>query len=63
MGAHAEACRWCGEPAATTIKDQWRARMSSTSGSVFIGGPSTRFSVCWDCADRLTGRYLKTRVK
>jgi Protein of unknown function (DUF3631) len=62
--ATTKACRWCQAPATDTIKDQWRTRMSSTgSGSVFIGGPGTRYEVCASCAERLTGRYLKTRVK
>jgi hypothetical protein len=30
---------------------------------VFTGGPETSYPVCRDGAERLTGRYLKAKVK
>jgi len=59
-------CEWCGSPATTTVRDQWRTVMSRKnggSGSVFTGGPETLFAVCQGCKERLTERYLNARVK
>ncbi len=62
----ARTCGWCGAPATGEISDRWRTGMSRKnggSGSVFTGGPGKHYPVCGPCAERLTERYLKARVK
>jgi hypothetical protein len=59
-------CGWCDAPATGDISARWRSVMSRKrggSGLVFTGGPETSYPVCRDGAERLTGRYLKAKVK